>query len=65
MVFLALELHQLPDDVAEGMSEEWYWKTMAYLEGKAAAKAGPGGGSPLPTPSVDELNDMGQWFLTG
>lgn len=64
MIELAREFGHLPDDVADRMSEEWYWRSLAYLPARAQSKR-KSGPRPLVEPDPDELDRQGRWFLTG
>lgn len=67
VVVLAETFGKLPDEVAEGMSEYWYYLSLVFLEERSKSKRGAKSGQrgPAPEPDKDEVDEQGRWFLTG
>lgn len=65
MIVLAETFGKLPDEVAEGMSEYWYYLSLVFLEERSRSRRGAksGGGGPAPEPAADEVDEQGRWFL--
>jgi len=64
VVELAAVFGQLPETVAAGMSELWFWRSAVYLNAKGQNTRKPRAHDPADFSSAAETDDQGAWILT-
>lgn len=62
---LAAAFGQLPDDVAEGMSEDWFWRSQVYLSAKNRSTRKEPSFNPADYDEPTRVDEQGAWILTG
>lgn len=64
MVELAAAFGQLPDTVASGMSEVWFWRSVVYLQQKNRNQRKPRDMDAADMPAPADVDEQGAWILT-
>lgn len=64
MVELAAAFGQLPDTVAAGMSELWFWRSIMYLRAKGRNQRKPREHDAADLPEPAGVDESGAWILT-